>query len=603
MKVPHKSVNLYFFCPLRADDYLCPRKINSLRQNTLQKNAIWIAFAATTLVVLFFIQSGWVYFKTNDDIGIMYRVMGEWFVSAPTPYTLFMHFDWSSFLILLYHSIPNVPWYPLMLMLGVGVFNFILLYYLLNRFGFRGGLIYLLYFFAGGYLLFVELQFTITATCWAAVGLTLLARGIKLKSRRYLVVLGMMLFWIGLMVRFNAGIMMLAFALPLFLYFGFRQRRKRKIAYGAMFVLGLLVVSLGLTMRNNYAYDDHSSWSHFLDQNKFRAEIHDWNALSHLDTKTRNEVLREIGWSQNDRALFDQWYFWDQEKFNIDNYRAIVDQSSSVRTLSKSIPHSWIKSLLRPYFYGVFLSVLLIFFSSKQKRRERTLLILSLSGTLGLLLFFVLFLKPAPERVSYGLMAATLLLTAAFSRPKEFTKKPRAFKALVVLAIIVGVINGFDLKRKVNAAEKKRHQITLLHETLVEYGNPTLLIWGGRFPWKGIDPFGRNELDKASEALLLGALQQTPPIRKQAAFLGIEDPIKALISKDNVFLLLRTSDLKKDQKLLTIYCQEHFNETIGWESVEHIGDFTLVKALVLSAGVISQNASVYPSRKDRGATQ
>lgn len=113
----------------------------------------------------------------------MYRVMGEWFISKPTPFTLFLHYDWSRFLILLYSWMPLIPWYPILLMIGVVVFNTTLLYYLLRRFRSTGAMIYLLYMTAGGYLLFVELQFTISAACWAAVGLTLIVRGIKIKSR------------------------------------------------------------------------------------------------------------------------------------------------------------------------------------------------------------------------------------------------------------------------------------------------------------------------------------------------------------------------------------------------------------------------------------
>lgn len=388
----------------------------------------------------------------------------------------------------------------------------------------------------------------------------------------------MLLFWLGLMIRLNAGLMMFIFAIPIFLFLGFQHRKWKGVAYGSMFVLGMVLVSFGLTMRNNYAYTEHSAWGLFLEQNKFRGEIHDWKAFTNLDASKQKEILQEIGWSQNDMALFSKWFFWDQKKFNIENYRTIVDQSSAIRVDSNSIPQLWGNSLFRPFFYSAFLSVLLVYFSSPKRRREKTLLMLSFGGFLATLLILVLFLKPAPERVSYGLMAAALLLTVAFSRPAIRLGKPIVVYFLASLALVVGVINGIDLNRKVKIVNKNRHQLTFLQEVLAEQNKPTLLIWGGRFPWKGIDPFGKNEIDKSTKALWLGALQQTPSVRKQAALLEINDPIETLFSKENVFLLLRSSDVLEEQELLNIYCQEHFNKEVSWRTVEEFGDYSLVQA-------------------------
>ena len=547
----------------------------------LSKHAFWIALITSVLVGVVVATQGWTFYKTNDDIGLMYRVMGEWFISKPTPFTLFLHYDWSRFLILLYTWMPEIPWYPILLMTGVGVLNTAVLYYLLKRFKTNGALIYLLYFLSGGYLLFVELQFTISAACWAAVGLTLIVRGIKDQKPVYLIPLGMLFFWIGFMIRFKAGLLMLAFALPLLTYLAFRQwsmGRKRKSAFGAIIFAVLLLVSVGLNLRNQSGYSENDSWAQFLEQNASRSELHDFKAWESISPEKQEKILKEIGWSRNDMALFNEWYFWDSERFNLKNYRIIIDQSDRLRSTVSSIPQRWTNSLFRPYFYAVLIALVLIYLTSKRKKREKRLLLFSAVGILALLLIFVVLMKPAPERVSYGLMAAMLLGFAAFSRPKkEYTLGVLA-ASIILVGGVVAFINGADVHRKIKYSQKRKLEVIEIQETLDSFPNAKLLIWGGSYPWKGIDPFSADAVKDSSPALLFGALQQTPAIRQQALVMEIDDPFKSLVSDENVFLLLRRPDLKENQRLIEVYCQEHFATRLEWTLTKEVGDFVLVQA-------------------------
>ncbi len=525
--------------------------------------------------------NGWTFYKTNDDIGLMYRVMGEWFISKPTPFTLFLHYDWSRFLILLYSWMPLVPWYPILLMIGVVVFNTTLLYYLLRRFRSTGAMIYLLYMTAGGYLLFVELQFTISAACWAAVGLTLIVRGIKNQRPVYLIPLGMLFFWLGFMIRFKAGLLMLALALPIMMYFAFRQwkvGRKRKSAFGAMIFAALLLVSLGLNLRNENAYSENDAWAQFIEQNKYRAELHDFKAWESIGPEEQEEILAEIGWSHNDMALFNEWYFWDNKRFNLKNYRVIANQSDPFRAAISSIPQRWTNSLFRPYFYAAFIALVLIYITSKKKKREKRLLLISVVGMLVLLLVFVVFMKPAPERVSYGLMAAMLLGSATFSRPNRKYQFGMLAKGVLLVGVAISFINGADVRRKIKYSQKRKKEIIEIQQTLDSFQNAKLLIWGGSYPWKGIDPFSMDLLRESSPALLIGALQQTPAIRQQSMAMGIGDPFKSLVSEENVFLLLRRPDLTKNQHLIDVYCREHFDTHLEWTFTKEVGDYILVQA-------------------------
>lgn len=532
--------------------------------------------AVDLIVVLFDLAR----FKTNDDVGIMYRLMGEWMASAPTPYTLFSHVDVSRLLIYLYENAPGVPWYGLYLLLPISIIHYLVFYYGLRNHGSRAVLYMLGYMLTGGYYLFLELQFTIAASAWTASGLVLLVQQVRKDRWVWPTWLGIIFTVVGLLVRFKQAAVVLLCFLPLMVFFSINYRKQRRVQRGSILFLAVLLIMVLIQYRQVAAYAAEPHWKDAISSNQLRADLHDFKAFEALSQQDQAEVLRAVGWTRNDYDLFMSFFFWNEDRYSVEAFQMISDLAPIQR---KEIgPKLVFKSLGRffnPYSFAVLAITALLYFESRRMRRENWLIIYGIGVIIGLYLLSALVLKPIPERVSFGLFLSLFSSATVFVRPRPIRQLKRGVWLIAVVLFAIMVVNGLEALRKHRIAQNERQALVELNDYVDLHPNQPVIVWGARFPWKGITPFIHQSESPRGKALVLGSLQQTYASKEHAEALGIASLFESLLSGKALMTGSKSHHDQEVQMIRTAY-RERFGLEVNWQRELVFGRYDLFSAQV-----------------------
>lgn len=529
------------------------------------------------IVVIFFDLAR---FKTNDDIGIMFRVMGEWIVSDATPFTMFSHIDVSRLLVNLFSWSTEIPWYGFYLLLPINLAHYLIFYYGLRNHGNRAFFYLISYLLAGGYFLFIELQFTIAASAWTVSGLILMIQQIRKNRWVWPTWLGVLFTVIGLLVRFNQAVVVIACFLPLMVFFSLNYRQQSRIQRGSILVLSVLLLTVLVQYRHVNAYSSLPHWEDALSFNRLRADMHDFKALEALTEREQESVLNEIGWTRNDYGLFMRHFFWDAELFSLEKLETISERAPIKRKeVGVNFVFNSVLNFFNPYSFAVLFICILLYIESRRMKREHWILFYGIGAIAALYILSAIILKPIPERVSFGLFLALLGSSMVFMRPRPRNQIKLRPWIPVVLLVAISVLNFIEASRKHNKAIRERMALIEYNKFMNEHSNSVAVIWGARFPWKGITPF-MKDIVPAGDALLLGSLQQLYSSREHARGLNLIDLSNALITRE-VFITARSEDFEFEVQLLKNLYTERLGIDTEWNAELIYGQYFLLRAEVL----------------------
>jgi len=261
-------------------------------------------------------------FETNDDLTMMQIASGLRY-GEPSEYLVNINVILGLILKLFYRHFESVNWYVLFLYLvHFCSTTFILTVFLKqNRSLTYLGLYLSLFVFFEAYLL-VNLQYTTTAMIAGCSGLISLidvgSKPYKQKWTHYLG--GTILLIISGWIRFNVFLLLILIFIPLIV---FKMIQTRKIKFLIPLIISGLIL-FGTTEFHNFYYDRDPLWKHFSQFNLLRAQITDYPYMQF--TPATRDVFDEIGWSENDFNLFQNWISLDQGIYTIDALRHITSR-------------------------------------------------------------------------------------------------------------------------------------------------------------------------------------------------------------------------------------------------------------------------------------
>lgn len=550
-----------------------------------RKKAIWISLSWVSLISLAVVFFDLAQFKTNDDFGMMYRIRGLWIAHQPVTEILFSHIDVSRFLIHLYQLAPEIPWYGLYLLLPICIVHYLISYYGMRKHGLRGLVYVAAYMVSGGYLLFLELQFTISSAAWTGSGLILLIQQIRKDRWVWPTWVGVLFVLLGIMVRFKQAVIIFICFLPLVFFFSINYRSQRRIQRGAILFLLVSLLSVLIQYRQVSAYRETNEREALLAYNKVRGELHDFKAFEALSADQQASTLREIGWSPNDYRLFNRLFFWDQEVYSLDALQQILDQAPTVRrrlTLKSLIKYA--SKIFYPYSIAVLIVCLWIYFESRRMRREHWLLAYGIATILSLYLLSAAILKPIPDRVGYGLFLSLMASSILFIRPRPSRRKVSRSWLFSGIVIILAMACGIQQVIQYKKFKEQKKALIKYNDYMELHPKATAVIWGSYFPYSGITPFQSKDSEPRGKAILLGSLQQAQSTRDHAKYLGLE-PFYERMLDDDVLLIVR-SDLwaAEEQSWLETYYLEHYNERTEWSNELELGPLKLLNGRPLNQG-------------------
>jgi hypothetical protein len=277
--------------------------------------ALLLATVATAVLLLALTPR----FETNDDIG-MQSVANGTLTGEPQPDLIVTNVIVGLVLAGLYRAAEGLPWYGAYLFLLQFIALAALTYVVLagRREGLAGRLLLLTGVVALFHLpLWLGLQFTSTAILLGATGVVLF-RSVAdrahfpwapIAGAAAMVALSWWIRW-----RSGAAVVLLG---AVFLAPALRRANWRRFA--AFAGITLVLLAAGWVTQAAY-YGGRAEWQDYFAFTEVRGQLHQSRHLLEVDPA----VLAEVGWTQNDLLMFDNWFLSDEATYQTEDLEAIA---------------------------------------------------------------------------------------------------------------------------------------------------------------------------------------------------------------------------------------------------------------------------------------
>lgn len=406
-------------------------------------------------------------------------------------------------------------------------------------------------------------NFTRTAEILAVAGFGMLFYGLLHENKKCRNLGFILILWAH-QVRGQAVFLISVFALVFWLYiilhekqFGWsKQWFLNNKAWITTFCLLYVLVFL-LEGLFQLQWDLFPEWKEYQQFNLSRSQVLDFPAPS---WDVYQKEYEEIGLSLNDAQTLYQWTIGDPEFFNLERIEKLSLLSQAARAASNtpkpdiSALKSFIKRPLLLGFIGLTITCVLTY-------PRKTILFLLPAGVGTALTFIFQNLGRAPTRVLDGVWLGAGMLLWGFltlQHPKDFSHyKIKTFLVCAVLGpmLLLNGIGAYKLLLGIGNFFKAQQKIPVV-ETFRQQNGNFYLLDAVVSPLKPGDPPNWKALprDYFQNISPLGTWMTFSPANKEKyQNFGFENPMRALVENDRIFLI---GTYNVGTKLA--YIQEHY---------------------------------------------
>lgn len=289
-----------------------------------------LAFALNVLALLIYIYCFVPIQESNDDLAMSFLVEGAY--GAHSEYMIFENILWGKFLVGMSKLVPTVKWYNVMSY----VMNFTafteMTYAFLRMHGKKIGMALsaIMLIFCGHHT-YIMFQFSRVTAIGAIGGMIMLFYALdyakdKIERRICVIAGGLLAIWSSMMrfEMFALSVALVGGALALYRLFQIRREKsadakKQILTYLAVFgTVGVL--SVGLYVINQAAYQSNETWAEYTEYNKLRADLWD---KGFPDYEANAALYQSLGISYNDYVYYLNWEM-DEEVLSLETLRALV---------------------------------------------------------------------------------------------------------------------------------------------------------------------------------------------------------------------------------------------------------------------------------------
>ncbi len=434
------------------------------------------SFALIILTGLIF-NSRW---DTNDDVLNNLFVLGETIVTQPTESLPGGNFLFGSLLIFLYKFMPGWPIYSIV-MYTLFIASFVLLTRLISKKYKSFAIILITLFWALFYLqIWVKMQFTTIAIIASSVAI--LSSIVELRRNNRLLASGIissiLLFFLASIVRPQSALLStIIIFVPLFVC----KSDISKTEYLKLSAI-FLFISLCLECSQAWYCNNTPSRSQFEEMRHAISKLTDYAIV----LKTDNQRIAELGWTNNDRALFMDWFSFDNSVFSRSKILDISQHSNMVDNIRLS---SWKSGFITQWGLGFFCIALIIIvlYWSKVNLLQICLMV---SSFFCIIIFFSIIGRQPPWRVQIGMMFAGAAFSGILGPKTTQQAILKSAKHKFILAIFIIYATWLSLVHMHEALEISKNtesKSTLLKGDLSEIKklDPNLFIAiGAHFPFE-----------------------------------------------------------------------------------------------------------------------
>lgn len=520
---------------------------------------VLFALSATAwLLVLVSIPAmGWpcrMRFETNDDYWMMAIASGE-YTGSPSEFLLYPHTLIGKFLRLAFKFLPGVNWHAALLCL-LHISFAVVMVRVLFRMG--SGVVPwgLLCSTAISFQIpaYLRLQFTTSAFVSASAGILLFLDAPRVRhlfARRAQLTAAALLFIIGFLVRKQAAGLSLVLAMPAVVVAASRKGTVVLRRETIVVALVSLICVLLLDGWDRWYLGRFPEWRAFYAFNRNRGRIHVAPGYAY-DARTA-PIYNAVGWSSNDVRAFQQWFFPDPNVHGPKDVAYVVHHLRRVVAIS-SVLESWWREIVLSHRFRFAVSGFACLGAVLSGVWAG--IVALATGFLSVILqVFFLATARLPLRILVPLCFAPML----FSLPFWKSSRSDFFQRITQIMWCVGMILFCAWGTRALIWLNRQHgemadawQVARQQEA--NSGASLLVLWADDWPveWATVG-FRRQKTDPPARYLSLSSLSQSP---HQAAVLeahGITNVVRALIERDDVFLVCR----EERWPILQQYLREH----------------------------------------------
>lgn len=534
----------------------------------------------------------YLFFQNNDDLFILGRVSGM-FYGTPLDELIYVSPPLSTLMKYLYIFNNSYSWYTIILLFTqyLAVFSYLLIFEKkINSLSLGNG--FILYVIASlpifvFFILFHSLQFTQTGIMAAGLGaLSFLLSDTKSKK-----ILGLSLVTLGILWRSDGSLVAILFVLAFFFFIDLLTSKK-------IIIKPLVKKFLPIVLVASFSYGVYvasfNDWAPWIDQEKKEyvqlknvfTQLYGFEstATSYLDLEI---PAKEAGFTTNDWALFQKYYFLNEDVFGVETQAVIAQnrfQDSYLVFFQKTFDNL-IRLLTTRYAEVIIVSFAFSLLAIVLARQKRVLVFLGFWTLLSAsYLMILLFGERLPERVFWPLTfvaLATLIGTILvnYSNFQGFTNFGFASNILLGVAALIFIFTFSDLfklhQKKVYtdlwwkvAAEQNILGIEKVYNFKPDKPVVAFFSFYENFR-KTLDPLDApSELPAIwKDLILIGWENKTPEFNKRLLENGLTPDLFTSVALGDAYLATWTNPSDNfEAGNGSIYLREHKNIEVIWDS-------------------------------------
>jgi hypothetical protein len=536
------------------------------KYNFIQKNSLIFSTLTNSLLFLLIYSLIPPYFRTNDDVGMMLRAAGISAVTESTPYIIFSNIAVGHALKFLYEIMPNISWYGIYQVSLLFISHTMLLNALIRlKNSWFIIPLYFVFFMALSPDILVGLQFTTVSTVSIVSGLICLIFNKDEKTFSFTNIISLFLIVTGSLVRWNTLILSLGLLIPISLSV-FAVKNTQKQSTQKIFLLMISIFfAVGFRIYNNHQYSKIPEWKSFQEFNALRIEFIDYDIFSRVTDNQQNEVLRSVGWTENDYKMMKSWFFADPAVYSTQNLRSIRDQipTSTNFMVKKNLKIIYRKVLLSNYGLKCILILFVFLIFIQISKKSSIIIFANFAITCIFFLYLIFFKKEPPDRVYISIFYFNVIAAMFLFESSE--KLIRIKTTVILIGLIITTvrfnsIHGTLIHKSKNLRETNDELKSCL-ERLVKPNNDLLFVrWAASFPWESVPPFQNLDYLRNFHEFGLGSTQRTPDNQKILMKYGVTDIYNDLYTKENLRLVTYKSQIQID--MYRTYVQQHYMKNL-----------------------------------------
>ncbi|MCG8582954.1 MAG: hypothetical protein MI866_23755 [Bacteroidales bacterium] len=260
--------------------------MNKLKHVLSNSPKLQIVLIVLLTIVIYWCVNAFLFirFEANDDIAMALFASGS-YSGMPNEHLVFINFIFGFILKFLYQFNSSIEWYTYsFLALQILSVSIIVNYISSHTISKFMKVCFALVCYTLSIRLLILLQFTTTAAMVATAGLLL-----TVNSKRGISYMGIVLIIIASLIRFNAAMLVVLMASPVFIIDALKNKVVR-IKYAHITLAISLCFCLGAKLADTYYYQHEQEWKDYVAFNAFRGKIND-NPNNDISTQLPDDIL------------------------------------------------------------------------------------------------------------------------------------------------------------------------------------------------------------------------------------------------------------------------------------------------------------------------